>query len=330
MQISSHKFSSLLLGLAMVGVALFGQPAHAAGPATRIVVTPATVGLTADQTSTLTVTAIDAGGVSTDVTGASVFTTNDPRGSFTGATYNAGKVGVWTIGVKAEGFNASVVVTVTAGKLAELQINPNSAPERVALGTNRTYTVEGFDADNNPVAVTDATWSVTKELGTLSTKGVFTPKAEGKGTITATSGEVKGSVALEVYERPAVVLGPLTNANANNTANSNSNANGNTNSSINDNTNTGVVDTSDAGTCSARKNWAWGLILLALLGGTALLYAFVNVTKIWPAAVALGVAAILAVLEHRYGCGSAWWSWVAILGTAALTGFAYQQAPKQE
>jgi hypothetical protein len=151
------------------------------------------------------------------------------------------------------------------------------------------------------------------------------PKDEGTGTIGVTSGSVSASVQLEVYKRPAVVLGPITNT-------SNSNANSNTNSSVNSNTNTSTTtETPTTATpCSAQKNWLWGLILLAVLGGSALLYAFVAVTKIWPAAIVLGVAAITAVLEHRFGCGTSWWPWIAILGAAGLTGFAYQQSPKAE
>ena len=325
MQISSPNFKRIALAFAVLFSVLLSRPTFAVEPAVRLSVTPNSVGLTADQTATLQVTAYDAKNVATDVTGVTTFTTSDPRGSFSGATYNPGKVGLWTIGVKAEGLNASVAVTVTAGKLAELQINPNSTPERVALTTTRTYTITGFDADNNIVAVDAPVWSVTKERGTITATGVFTPTDEGTGSISVTSGSVTTSVQLEVYKRPAVVLGPITN-----TSNSNANSNTNTSTNINSTTNSPASDTPITSSCSARKNWLWGLILLAILGGSALLFAFVSVTKIWPAAIVLGVAALAAILEHRYGCGNAWWSWIVILGSAALTGFAYQQAPKQE
>ena len=221
----------------------------------------------------------------------------------------------------------------TAGASAAHKINPNPAPERVALGTTRTYTVTGFDADNNPVVVNDPVWSVTKALGTISSTGTFSPSSVGKGSLSVASGSIKTDIGLETYKRPSVVLGPISSTTKNSTSNSNANSNANTNTptNVNANTNTNSQAAAPAATtCSARRNWVWGLILLAILGGTALLYAFVSVTKIWPAAIVLIVAASAAILEHRYGCGNTWWSWIAILGAAGLTAFAYQQSPKDQ
>jgi len=316
----------LTLTVALVAGLVLAVPAHAI-TATRISVTPSSASLTADQETAFQVIAVDDQGASSDLTGEAVFTTDDPRGSFSGAVYQAGKVGRWFVGVRAAGQQATVAITVTAGKLDSLAINPNSAPERVAINTSRTFSVQGYDQNNNLVEAKNVSWSVSSTLGTINSSGVFSAKQIGEGTITATSGSIKQSVAVTVTEKPVATIGETTNANGN------SNSSVNTNSATNTNTTIATPNETEdttATACSARATWVWGLVLLLLLGGSALLYAFVPVTAIWPAALSLGLAAIVSVIQYRSDCSLAWWPWVATLGCAVLAMFAYQQAPREQ
>ena len=330
MQISSLKLRSIAIGMMAFGFAFISHPAHALGTVTHLTASPTVISVTADDTAALTVTGYDANGKTADVTGVAVYTTNDPRGSFTGATYHAGKVGSWLVSIKAEGQTIDIPVTVTVGKLTELVINPNSAPERVPLNTTRQFSVAGFDQHNNSVTIGAKTWAITNDLGAISTSGLFTAKKLGDGTLSVASAGINGSVALTVFAKAPVTLGPIANANSNGNTNSSTNANANSNTNISTNTNssTDAVSTTER-ICSSARNWLWGVILLALFGGSALLYAFIPVTKIWPAAISLILAAALSIIERKTGCnGTMWWPWVATLGSAALAALAYQQAPK--
>lgn len=314
----------LTISIVLVAGLVLAVPAHAI-TATRISVTPSSASLTADQETAFQVTAVDEQGASSDVTGEAVFTTDDPRGSFSGAVYQAGKVGRWFVGVRAAGQQATVAIIVTTGKLDSLVINPNSAPERVAVNTSRAFSVQGYDQNNNLVEAKNVSWSVSSSLGTINSSGVFSAKQIGEGTITATSGSIKQSVAVAVTEKPVATIGEATNANGNSNSSVNTNSGTNTNSSV-----ATPNETDDATACSARATWVWGLVLLLLLGGSALLYAFVPVTAIWPAALSLGLAAIVSVIQYRSDCSLAWWPWVATLGCAVLAMFAYQQTPREQ
>ena len=329
MQTSSLKLRSIAIGMMAFAFALISHPAHALGTVTHLTATPTVISISSDDTVALTVTAYDADGKTADVTGIATYATNDPRGSFTGATYHAGKVGSWSVSIKAEGQTLNIPATITVGKLSEIVINPNSAPERVPLNTTRQFSVTGFDQHNNPVTIGAKTWAITNSLGTVSSAGLFSAKKVGDGTLSVTSAGINGSVTVTVFEKAAVTLGPIVNTNSSTNTNSATNANSNSNTKISSNTNSSTDNASTTRVCSSARNWLWGLILLALLGGSALLYAFIPVTKIWPAAISLVLAAILSVIERKTGCnGTMWWPWVATLGSAALAALAYQQAPK--
>jgi len=311
--------------------ALLVRPAHAIGTPTSIVATPSTLELVAGQDATLKIEALDSTNARQDVSGAATYSSNDPRGSFTGLTFTAGKVGTWSISVSYQGLTTTVPVKVTAGALAEIVINPNSSPEIVAINKTLTFSAQGFDAKNNPITVSDIDWSVSP-IGQIDSHGKFTPSSIGTGTLVAKKGAIEASVAVKV------IAAIITNANTNTTtANTNvtTNTSANTNTAVNDNTNTTAntnesTEATNSTPCTSGQNWLWGILILVLLGGVAILYAFIPVTKTWPAAIGLGAAIILSVLERRYDCGGHnWWPWIAIIGTAALTVLAYQQAPKE-
>lgn len=332
--------SILLLGLQASRV-------NAAGPATSISVAPNTATITADQTVVFTVTATDAGGNTTNVTADSTLSTNDPSGSVVGATYHAGKVGQWKVQVDYQSFTTSATVTVTPGALAEIDINPNSDPEIVSLGNSRTFRAQGYDQHDNVVTDFSPTWVVGGSIGTIDTNGKFVATTAGTGTVEARSPSgVIDQVAITVRDAvPSSTVNTNTSVNTNTTSTTNQNSNlngttnGNTNTVVNTNTtlqpsntntNTSTTPLSPTLKCTTMKNSLWVLMVIGYLALVALLFAFIPVTRIWPAVIALSGAIALIFIHRNYGCSILpWWPWVMTLGTVGLTMLALRQAPKK-
>lgn len=326
--------AAVIVGLLALAT-IFIRPASAAGPATKIIIDPAAPSITADGTQTFKVLAVAADGTSTDVTGQSTVSANDPTGTVAGATYTPGKAGSWTVQAVYQSFTATAAVTVTPGAVKEIAVNPNSDPEQSYIGTNVQFTATVYDTKNNIISGQTAIWSVLGENGTINSAGIFVPKKAGTSKVQAAIGDVTGTVSV-VVSAP-VVTNTNTSAIVTNTAKTNvkiSNTNSsNTNVADADtaNTNTAITETTEATTksCTSLKPWAWVLMLIIFLLIVAVLYALVPVTQIWPAVAALAVAAALAFIQRKYSCGDqAWWAWVVTLGTVALTATALQMRPK--
>ena len=71
----------------------------------------------------------------------------------------------------------------------------------------RAFTVKGYDKYNNPIDVDPASvkWSVSGVKGTFS-GNVFKPSTYGEGKITATVGNVKGSLNISVLSKPSIIV----------------------------------------------------------------------------------------------------------------------------
>lgn len=320
--------ATVIVGLLALATIII-RPAAAAGPATKITLDPAAPSITADSAQTFKVLATAADGTSTDITGQSTLSVDDPTGAVAGATYTPGKAGSWTVQAVYQSFTATGSVTVTAGAVKEIVINPNSDPEQTYIGTDKTFTATIYDAKNNIISGQTVKWTVLGENGTIDNRGVFVPKKAGTSKIQAAIGDVTGAVSVVV--NPALV----TNSNTNTapvTANTNSVTNTNTANTNSANTNSTIVQSTDNPTtsCTSLKPWAWILMLIVFMIVVAVLYALVPVTQIWPAVAALAIAALLAYIQRKYSCGGqAWWAWVVTLGTIALTAVALQMRPKE-
>jgi len=346
-----HRMSRLHLGGLFIVVALAVtslaavSPVAAAGPITSISLSPTSATLTADQSQVFKVIASDKDGVTTDVTNGATLSTTDPLGVLAlGFTYEAGKAGTWKINASYQSFTAEATVTVTAGTLNEISINPNSAPEYVNLNAKRRFSTQLFDQKDNVITGQAVIWSVIGDLGTIDDDGIFTANKLGSGKIQATVGTITGQINLTVK------AAPVTNANANantnaavngnnntNTANANVNAavngevNVNESTNNNSNTNNSVTTTVNDGQCTTLKPWLWTVILIIFLLAVAILYGLVPMSKIWPAGVALAAAVGLVIVQRQWGCnGLSWWPWILILGTIALTILALRQLPPKQ
>lgn len=308
-----------LLALSPLGF----RTAAAAGPTTKIVVTPATPTIISGQTQAFTVMAYAADNTAVDVTDQTTFSANDPLGSFTTNVYTAGKIGAWTVQASFQSFTATATVTVTPGAVKDIVVNPNSEPEQTTIGTNAKFTATAYDAKNNIIANQAVTWSVLGTVGTIDAQGIFVPKTIGTGKVQAAVGDVVGQVSVAVNAAPVVNTNTAPVVKNTNTTNSNT-----------VNTNTAVVTkddtTNETTSCTTLRRWAWTLLLVIFLLATAILYALVPVTKIWPVAAALAVAAVLSFVQRKYDCtnGQAWWAWVMMIGTLALSAVALQLRPK--
>lgn len=334
---------ALLASLVLLSSAVLTRPAQAA--TTSIVITPPATTVVAGHTAIFIVKTNDG----SDVTSAATLSSNDPRGSLSGATYTAGEAGRWTIQAVYQSFTASATVTVTPGEVADIQINPNSDPELVTIGKTQQFTAQAYDANRNAVSGQTFTWTVIGTLGSIDQTGKFTASSIGTGKVQAQVGLVTGQVSVETQSAPVTNVNTSTNANTNSTSKSNAvkastnkntnspqTTNGNTNSATTENANvqaTNLNTNSPAATtgttkCTSLQPWIWNLILVVFLIAVAVLYGFVPVTKIWPVIVALAAAGILAYVQRKYDCHlQTWWAWVVTLGTLALSALAIRSKP---
>jgi hypothetical protein len=101
---------------------------------------------------------------------------------------------------RADPLMATAEVHVEPGPATSLRV----APETVTLtaGEHLILHSEAFDAAGNRVPIVPA-WTVTEELGTVSSDGVFHARRAGSGSIIATLGEVQQ--VLQVFVQPAAL-----------------------------------------------------------------------------------------------------------------------------
>lgn len=307
------------------------QPTAAASPASGLQIVPSTATVTADQVVSFVVKASHQDGTITDVTKESTLSTNDPRGRISAATYAPGKIGSWLVQASYQALTTQATVVVSAGALRELEVNPNSQPETVSIGQKQDFNARGFDQHDNLLSNVSVTWRTTGSIGSINAQGVFTPTAIGTGKVIATSGNISNSVAVATIAAPVVPSNSTPDANVNrntntstkntNSAPSNTNVAVNGSTNVNSTSNTNSPETAGGTTsCTTPRLWIWVIILVAFLTGVALLYAFVPVSRIWPAVVAFAGAIILTLIQRKYGCQLyPWWAWIITLGTVALT-----------
>ena len=138
------------------------------GPTTSISITPVgPLNLTSDQSQTFLAQAHDEYGNSWDITADVVWHANDPVGGFVDNTYNAGKVGSWTIYASYNGFESNnVTANITHGAAVLI----STTPENVDLTSDQTqqFNAQATDADGNIWDATDeAVWTTTDLAGTV-------------------------------------------------------------------------------------------------------------------------------------------------------------------
>jgi len=86
-------------------------------------------------------------------------------------------------------------LSIVPGKLAEI----NLLPEKITLTAGQSVQVKisGKNAYGHPLPVS-ASWTVSKDLGTIDPDGMFVAKKVGSGSITASQGDISASIPITV------------------------------------------------------------------------------------------------------------------------------------
>jgi len=168
-----------------------------AGPLDSLGVLPNTANLTAGSTQQFTASGVDANGnpVTGGNFGAITWTVNggigtiSATGLFTATTVGTGSV----TATSSTGPTATTGdIVVTAGALATLTVNPNTA--NLTADQTQQFTVTGADASGNAIAnLGTVAWSVVGTIGTVDNTGLFDATTPGTGTVKATVGAVSDS-----------------------------------------------------------------------------------------------------------------------------------------
>ncbi|USN53126.1 MAG: hypothetical protein H6760_03015 [Candidatus Nomurabacteria bacterium] len=296
-----------------------------------LVISPTQAGITAGESMQFSLQATNRDtGASWDATNYASFSTTDPTGTITGGLYQARSAGTWTINADYSGRTISTKVNVTPGPVQHIVIDPNSYPEYVTVTKVKQFSARAYDAWNNQISNPELRWSLSGNIGTLSTEGVFTATQVGEGTITVSSETVSAKV--DVVGQTARVVN--TNVSTSNANTSNSNV-----SEENESTSGEVLGENDEMTgdeemmtdeeaneasCWDIHWWGW---LLTMIVYFVLLYGFYYMVRgtddswIWIGPVVLTAAALAIFFAFRCDGTAAWFPWLSIIGGLLITLF---------
>lgn len=90
-------------------------------------------------------------------------------------------------------------LTVETNELTAINIDPER--RTIPAGSTLRFSATGFDAGGNPLDV-DLAWSVSPDLGTVESDGLFTATTVGSGKVTVSANDVTGSAAITVIPGP--------------------------------------------------------------------------------------------------------------------------------
>lgn len=120
----------------------------------------------------------------------------EPLGTITpDGFFQARRVGSGDLVARQGDLSISVPITVTPGKLSEIQLTPSAAT--LQAGNIQTWQAEGLDAYHNAVEIAP-TWRVTESIGEITEEGVFTAQLAKTGQVIASAQGVSGSVEVTV------------------------------------------------------------------------------------------------------------------------------------
>jgi len=161
-----------------------------AGALVSIVVSPPSATITADQTQVFTATGYDADGNVVPI--APTWSVNG--GSIDSAgVYAPDVVGTYVVTATDGGVSGTASVTVVAGTLVLLVVDPPAAT--ITADQTQQYTATGYDAKGNVVPVAP-TWTAT--TGSVDATGLYSPTLVGTWIITATDGLISGTATVTV------------------------------------------------------------------------------------------------------------------------------------
>ncbi len=162
----------------------------------RVELTPKTLTASAGEQHTFTAAGYDAYDNTVDIEAVWSLSADhvgqiDERGSF-----YARKTGSVQVLATVGEITAEASVTVKPSALARLTVQP-SGPLTLTAGTTVSFTLNGYDAFDNTVALSP-TWEQTPPLGTLDPDGSFRAEKVGSGELIAQQGDLRVAVPVTV------------------------------------------------------------------------------------------------------------------------------------
>ena len=167
-----------------------------AGALDHLVLSPASVSITAGDAQTYIASGADASGNPLgDLTSSATFSIS-PDGSCTGSSCSATTAGSHTVTATYSTKTGTAALTVTVASLDHITISPASSS--VAAGVSQTYTATGYDTYNNSLgSVTSATTFTISPDGSCSAAACNATLA-GSHTITGTNASLTATATLTV------------------------------------------------------------------------------------------------------------------------------------
>jgi hypothetical protein len=304
------------------------------GALNSIELSPVSAQVKAGENLTLSLIAKDAAGVAWDISQNAVYQVNDPRGKMENNIYSAGKIGTWEISVVYGNHTAKTSVQVLPGDLAAIIVNPNSQPEMIDLGSQKTFMAEGFDKMSNLLAGLAFNWSVEGSLGDINDKGIFGATDTGEGKIIASLNSVTGFSPIKVKEKTIVpALTTVTTTTAKPKANANANISETSGQVAGAEIAAAAEATDNADECKTWPWYWWALIMIGFFAVLILYYFFIRKAKsggwwIFP----LILTAAVVWLYYQYACNKyGWWPWITIIMAILISLFRpkkYFEEPK--
>ena len=163
------------------------------GELTQIKVIPESITLSVDQSVQFNATGLDAKGNSEPISPVWNVSGGGELDSNSGL-FTAKIAGVFTINARYSNLVGSATVTILAGDLHLITVNPVNCT--ISVGMKKQFNAIGYDLNYNPVKL-EPEWAVSGG-GTITQTGLFTAKAIGKWTVYANHSGTTGLATVNV------------------------------------------------------------------------------------------------------------------------------------
>ncbi len=175
-------------------------------PVTAIALTPEAHTVTAGESVTYTVTAVDSYGNGWDTTAEATFAIEaGAGGTWMSGTYTSEVSGTWAVTATVDTLTDTATLTVTHGPVTSITLLPSW--HTLTAGESITYTVTARDAAGNRWdATAEATYSMQTAAGGSWTDNVYTSEFSGRWFATARVGTASDLAILSVLHADATTI----------------------------------------------------------------------------------------------------------------------------
>ncbi len=290
------------------------------GQATSLTASPSATEVTAGEELPFQTTLHDTYGNSWDATDATVVTSNEPKATIHGTTYQAKKKGAWKVTTSVASISTAADVQVQSGNPEFISIDPNEPLMSLKVGQTKQFSIHVSDIYGNDITDLPISWDITPNLGTITADGLLAAKKAGSATLIAMAG------SLSAKEQLAII--PETGAAQTTNATSNAN-NGVVKGESVENSQQEIAsptkeqeDTTTGAKCQSPRLWL--AILIYVLYMVALSGYFFAIKResdrtwwIFP----ILLTAIGVIIYIKYFCSAyMWWPWILVLLGIVTTG----------